>query len=127
MKERSAIEREYSQRLEALAKRHLKQKDKLGNLITVHSELSTPGSGDSGAAKPAELGSMFNAWESLLQQTEEIAKTRLAMSDKLLSEISDRFKSLAIQVEEARRKHVAFGGKLCELRDRAYTDKDRVW
>jgi hypothetical protein len=126
MKERSAIEREYSQRLEALAKRHLKQKDRIGSLITVQGELPASESGDSRKPTAVSYGSMFGAWESLLQQTEEIAKTRLAMSDKLITAVSDQFKGLAIRVDESRRKHVAFSAKLNESRDKAYADKDRV-
>jgi hypothetical protein len=45
-----------------------------------------------------------NAWTSLLQQTEVVAKTRQQLSEDLSSSIVDVLKAVATKKEEARKK-----------------------
>ena len=44
------------------------------------------------------------AWETLLAETEEIAKDRIALADKILAEVADPLKTVAARKEEARKK-----------------------
>ena len=73
-----------------------------------------------------KCGTMVRAWEALLVQTEEMAKCRLSLADKMLSEVTDPLKQLAHRKEDARRRHVAFAQKLTEERQKFSVEKDKA-
>lgn len=91
--------------------------------------------------------STSNAWTSLLQQTEIVAKTRHQLAEDLTTGINDVLKAVASKKEEARKKvqlsvrymipmyfdlyfhnfqHVNFYHKLRSDRDKAYAEKDKA-
>jgi hypothetical protein len=50
------------------------------------------------------LSTTANAWTSLLQQTEVVARTRQQFSEDISSTIADVLKAVAAKKEEARKK-----------------------
>jgi len=55
------------------------------------------------------LSTTANAWTSLLQQTEVVARTRQQLSEDISSSIADVLKAVATKKEEARKKVIHIG------------------
>lgn len=119
MKEMASLKKEYAHRMDQLAKRYLKQKEKLGASL-LGSE-SSPAS----STTTVDYGSVYRVWDSLLTQSEKIANIYSTLSESITTDIADPLKSVALKQDEARKKHLNFAQKLMEERNKAYTDKDK--
>ncbi|KAG2171285.1 hypothetical protein INT43_002907 [Umbelopsis isabellina] len=122
-KDRAQIEKEYSQKLESLCKKYNSKRQKLA----AAKPSTTPSAKQEDEWDWADKSSSTsNAWTSLLQQTELVAKTRHQLAEDLTTGINDVLKSVASKKEEARKKHVNFYHKLRSDRDKAYSEKDKA-
>ncbi|KAL1925433.1 uncharacterized protein VTP21DRAFT_316 [Calcarisporiella thermophila] len=105
VKERAQIEREYSQRLEALAKKYQNKKNR---------------------SPEEDECSAQQAWAIIVNQTEAMAKERGAYANALASRISEKFRVLSAKKTESRNRHMGFAQKLIAERDRVIMDMDKA-
>ncbi|KAI9284157.1 hypothetical protein BC943DRAFT_326454 [Umbelopsis sp. AD052] len=121
-KDRLQLEKDYAQKLESLCRKYNSKKQK----VTTKSSSAQPARQDDEWDWTDKSSTTSNAWTSLLQQTEVVARTRQQLSEDISSGIVDVLKAVAIKKEEARKKHVAFYQKLRMDRDKAYGEKDKA-
>ncbi|KAM3583577.1 Protein BZZ1 [Umbelopsis sp. WA50703] len=122
-KDRAQIEKEYSQKLESLCKKYNSRRQKIAAAKTPTTQTAKQEDEWDWADKSS---STSNAWSSLLQQTETVAKTRHQFAEDLATGINDVLKTVAGKKEEARKKHVNFYQKLRSDLDKAYAGKDKA-
>ncbi|KAL8709579.1 MAG: hypothetical protein Q9220_005671 [cf. Caloplaca sp. 1 TL-2023] len=95
-RERSSIEKEYSQKLYALAKKHFEKKARKSSSLSV---------GDTPTLTPGSL---------------EWAAEHDRYASELTLQIADPLKNLATRYEELRKSHAEYAGKLERERDSSY-------
>ncbi|KAK7540186.1 hypothetical protein IWX49DRAFT_607974 [Phyllosticta citricarpa] len=117
-RERSAIEKEYAGRLNALAKKYFEKKAKKSSLISVgENPTVTPGS--------LECASM-TTWQVQLTTLENRANQHEQFAGELLTNLAEPLKQLATRYEELRKSHVDYAGKLEKERDSQYSDLKKM-
>ncbi|KAK7514325.1 uncharacterized protein IWZ02DRAFT_70713 [Phyllosticta citriasiana] len=117
-RERSAIEKEYAGRLNALAKKYFEKKAKKSSLISVgESPTVTPGS--------LECASM-TTWQVQLTTLENRANQHEQFAGELLTNLAEPLKQLATRYEELRKSHVDYAGRLEKERDSQYSDLKKM-
>lgn len=103
-KERAALEREYSTKLQDLCKRHFSKKAKLSSHLSVGDEPQiTPGS--------LELASVV-LWNEVLTQTEAIARERDSFASELSTKICSNLNKLQVKLSAISRHIVAINDYL---------------
>ena len=116
-RERSAIEKEYSAKLSALAKRyHEKKAKKIGPLSVGDTPSLTPGSLESAS---------LTTWTTQLATLEKRAAEHDRYAVELLHQIAEPIKNVSLRFEEVRKSHVEYATKLEKERDAAYTTLKR--
>ncbi|KAK8188889.1 hypothetical protein HDK77DRAFT_377425 [Phyllosticta capitalensis] len=117
-RERSAIEKEYAARLNALAKKYFEKKAKKSSLISVgENPTVTPGS--------LECASM-TTWQVQLTTLENRANQHEQFAGELVTNLAEPLKQLAARYEELRKHHVDYAGKLEKERDSQYSDLKKM-
>ncbi|CAG8754267.1 9858_t:CDS:2, partial [Racocetra fulgida] len=101
--ERAQIEKEYANKIEALAKKYSTKKEKKAVSMSVGDVANTLSEKDFNDAK-SDPGTFLNAWTAILEGTENIAKERFKFSESLSTIIMDRVKAVAVKKEETRKK-----------------------
>jgi formin-binding protein 1 len=113
-RERSVIEKEYSQKLSALAKKYYDKKTKKSSSLSV---------GDTPTVTPGSLESAsMTTWATQLTTLESRATEHDKFGNQLISSLADPIKNLQTRYEELRKQHADYAGKLEKERDNAYAD-----
>ncbi|KOS23149.1 Protein BZZ1 [Escovopsis weberi] len=113
-RERAAIEKEYSAKLEALAKRHFEKKNKKIAQLSV---------GDSPAMTPGSLESAsLTTWATQLTTLESRAGEHSRYADQLLSQVAEPLKFYGNRFDELRKRHAEYAEKLEATREACFAD-----
>ncbi|KAL8791548.1 MAG: hypothetical protein Q9195_005876 [Heterodermia aff. obscurata] len=116
-RERAVIEKEYSSRLYALAKKYFEKKaKKSSNLSVGDTPTLTPGSLE------RDLSASLTTWTTQLSTVEARAAEHDRYSSDLLLQVAEPLKNIAIRYEELRKSHAEYAGKLDRERDISYGD-----
>ncbi|KAI1501957.1 hypothetical protein F5X99DRAFT_380984 [Biscogniauxia marginata] len=117
-RERSAIEKEHSAKLNALAKRYFEKKNKKSSNLSV---------GDTPAMTPGSLeNASLTIWTTQLTTLELLAGEHDKYANELISQVADPLKVYAAKFEELRKRHNDYAAKLEAERDASYTDLRKV-
>ncbi|KAL5612264.1 uncharacterized protein BROUX77_002420 [Berkeleyomyces rouxiae] len=113
-RERSAIEKEYSQKLSSLAKRYFDKKNKKSASMSV---------GDTPAMAPGSLESAsMTTWTTQLNALEKRAEEHDRYANNLATKIADPMKVVGVRLEDLRKRHIEFADRLERERDGSYAD-----
>ena len=111
-RERSVIEKEYSQKLSALAKKYYDRKTKKSSSLSV---------GDAPTVTPGSLESAsMTTWSTQLNTLESRAAEHDKFGSQLVSSLADPIRNLASKYEELRKQHADYAAKLEKERDNSY-------
>ncbi|KAL2888853.1 Protein BZZ1 [Ceratocystis lukuohia] len=117
-RERSAIEKEYSQKLSSLAKRYFDKKNKKSASISV---------GDTPAMAPGSLESAsMTTWTTQLNALEKRAEEHDRYANNLTLRIADPMKVIGVRLEELRKRHIEFADRLERERDASFSDLKKM-
>ncbi|KJZ73868.1 hypothetical protein HIM_06761 [Hirsutella minnesotensis 3608] len=117
-RERSAIEKEYSAKLSALAKRYFEKKNKKSSQLSV---------GDSPVMTPGSLEcASITTWATQLTTLESRAAEHDRFAGNLVAQVADPLKHIGARFEELRKRHVEYADKLTAERDASYSDLRKV-
>lgn len=113
-RERHAIEKEYSAKLAALAKKyHEKKARKTSSLSVGDSPTVTPGSLESAS---------MTTWTQHLSTLEGRAAEHDRFANALIGHVAEPLKHLAAKYEDLRKSHAEYASKLEKERDASYAD-----
>ncbi|KAK5124692.1 hypothetical protein LTR85_001405 [Meristemomyces frigidus] len=113
-RERSAIEKEYSQKLNVLAKRYFEKKAKKQSQLSV---------GDTPTVTPGSLESAsMTTWTVQLTTLESRAAEHERFSLQLMSSLAQPLQNLQNRYEDLRKSHADYASKLEKERDASYAD-----
>lgn len=113
-RERSAIEKEYSQKLTALARKYYEKKAKRSSSLSV---------GDTPTITPGSLESAsMTTWGVQLATLESRAGEHDKFANQILSNLAEPLKVMGSKLEDLRKHHSDFAGKLERERDGTYAD-----
>ncbi|KAF2838424.1 FCH-domain-containing protein [Patellaria atrata CBS 101060] len=113
-RERSAIEKEYSGKLAALAKKYFEKKARKTSLLSV---------GDTPTVSPGSLESAsMTTWTVQLNTLESRANEHDTFATQLISHVAEPLRILGTRYEELRKYHAEYATKLEKERDSVYTD-----
>ncbi|KAF2122957.1 hypothetical protein BDV96DRAFT_481513 [Lophiotrema nucula] len=113
-RERSAIEKEYSVKLSALAKKYYEKKARKSSSLSV---------GDTPTVTPGSLESAsMTTWGVQLNTLESRASEHDQFANALVGKLADPLKGLAGRYEELRKYHADYAAKLEKERDGQYAD-----
>ncbi|KAI4171759.1 MAG: hypothetical protein LQ343_004010 [Gyalolechia ehrenbergii] len=111
-RERSVIEKEYSQKLYSLAKKHFEKKARKSSSLSV---------GDTPTLTPGSLEcASLTTWTAQLSTLESRAAEHDRYASELILQIADPLKNLATRYEELRKSHAEYAAKLERERDSSY-------
>ncbi|SLM39162.1 actin polymerization protein [Lasallia pustulata] len=111
-RERSAIEKEYSSKLNSLAKKFFEKKAAKSSSLSV---------GDTPSMTPGSLESAsLTIWTTQLSTLESRAAEHDRFSSEILLQLAEPLKSLASRYEEIRKSHVEYAAKLEKERDASF-------
>ncbi|KAH8671328.1 BZZ1 protein [Xylariales sp. PMI_506] len=111
-RERSAIEKEYSAKLNALAKKYFEKKNKRASILSVGETPSmTPGSLESAS---------LTTWTTQLTTLESRADEHEKYANDLINKVAEPLRMYGTKFEELRKRHVDFADKLETERDSSY-------
>ncbi|KAI4639756.1 hypothetical protein J4E93_009110 [Alternaria ventricosa] len=111
-RERSAIEKEYSAKLSALAKKYYEKKAKKQSSLSV---------GDTPTVTPGSLESAsMTTWGVQLSTLESRASEHEQFAGALITQLADPLKILGTRTEELRKLHGDYAAKLEKERDNQY-------
>lgn len=117
-RERSAIEKEYSDKLTTLAKKYYDKKAKRSSNLSV---------GDTPALTPGSLESAsLTTWTTQLSTLEARAGEHNRFAGDLLSRVVNPLEDSQKRLEELRRSHVEYQNKLNKERDSTYGDLKKM-
>jgi Skp family chaperone for outer membrane proteins len=113
-RERSAIEREYSQKLAALAKKYFEKKARKSSSLSV---------GDSPTVTPGSLESAsMTTWTVQLSTLESRAAEHEQFGQQIITSVAEPLKNLSTRYEDLRKQHTEHAAKLEKERDGNYAD-----
>ncbi|KAM0719555.1 hypothetical protein Q7P37_003685 [Cladosporium fusiforme] len=117
-RERSAIEREYSQKLAALAKKYFEKKARKSSSLSV---------GDSPTVTPGSLESAsMTTWTVQLSTLESRAAEHDQFGQQIISHVAEPLRNLATRYEDLRKQHVDHATKLEKEREGTYAELKKV-
>jgi uncharacterized membrane protein YqiK len=117
-RERSQIEKEYSQKLSALAKKYFEKKAKRSSSISV---------GDTPSVTPGSLESAsMTTWAVQLTTLESRAAEHDKFANSLISSLAEPIKNLSTRYEDLRKQHAEYAAKLEKERDGSYADLKKM-
>ncbi|KAJ3392089.1 hypothetical protein HDU84_004798 [Entophlyctis sp. JEL0112] len=113
-KERADLERDFSRKLDALARKYSTKCAKRF-LASKTDEISgTPHS------------TVEDAWDCIVKSIELRSRAHWICADSLSSDIGEYLKSVSAKHDESRKKHMAFAQRLVAERDVVYADKEKA-
>ncbi|KAF4451572.1 hypothetical protein F53441_5428 [Fusarium austroafricanum] len=111
-RERAAIEKEYSAKLTALAKKYFEKKNKKTAQLSV---------GDTPAMTPGSLESAsLTTWTTQLTTLESRANEHDRYANNLISQVAEPLKFFGGRFEELRKRHADYATRLEQERDASY-------
>ncbi|POS83656.1 hypothetical protein EPUL_005158, partial [Erysiphe pulchra] len=117
-RERSTIEKDYSAKLNALARKYHEKKAKKSSSLSV---------GDTPAMTPGSLeNASLMTWTKQLNTVESQAAEHERYSTELVTELADPLKILGTRYEDLRKRHADHAAKLEAERDAAFNDLRKV-
>ncbi|KAI0811984.1 hypothetical protein GGR55DRAFT_605724 [Xylaria sp. FL0064] len=117
-RERSALEKEHSARLNALAKKYFEKKTKKSTSLSV---------GDTPTMTPGSLeNASLTIWNTHLTTLEARADEHERYGNELIHKVADPLKHYATKFEELRKRHADYAAKLEAERDSTYADLRKV-
>ncbi|KAJ1326522.1 formin-binding protein 1 [Microdochium nivale] len=117
-RERSAIEKDYSAKLNALAKKYFEKKIKKSSSLSV---------GDTPAMTPGSLeNASLTIWTTHLTTLEARADEHERYANDLVAKVAEPLKNLGARFEDLRKRHAEYAVKLEAERDSSYTDLRKV-
>ncbi|KAI1000758.1 hypothetical protein K3495_g7438 [Podosphaera aphanis] len=117
-RDRSAIEKEYSAKLNSLAKKYHEKKAKKSCSLSV---------GDTPAMTPGSLeNASLTTWTTQLTTVESRAAQHDRYSSELITQLADPLKVLGTRFEDLRKRHAEYAGKLEIERDSVFGDLRKV-
>ncbi|KAI0141697.1 hypothetical protein GGR57DRAFT_486926 [Xylariaceae sp. FL1272] len=117
-RERSALEKEHSQKLNALAKKYYEKKSKKATTLSV---------GDTPTMTPGSLeNASLTIWTTHLTTLEARADDHDRYANDLIHKVADPLRHYGAKFEELRRRHADFAAKLEAERDSSYADLRKV-
>ncbi|KAK5944384.1 Protein BZZ1 [Knufia obscura] len=117
-RERSTIEKEYSEKLTALAKRYYDKKAKRSSNLSV---------GDSPALTPGSLESAsLTTWTTQLTTVEARAAEHNKLAQDLVNQVATPLSYNQKKLEELRNSHAEYQNKLLKERDSSYGDLKKM-
>ncbi|KAB5535073.1 hypothetical protein GE09DRAFT_972532 [Coniochaeta sp. 2T2.1] len=117
-RERSAIEKEYSAKLSALAKKYFEKKARKSASLSV---------GDSPTMTPGSLESAsLTTWTTQLTTLESRADEHDRYGNDLINKVAEPLKHVGLRFEELRKRHADYAEKLEKERDTSYSDLRKV-
>jgi hypothetical protein len=116
--ERAAIEKEYSQKLTALAKKYYDKKSKKSSNLSV---------GDNPALTPGSLeAASLTTWTTHLTTLEARANEHAKLAQDLTSQVVTPLEYNARKLEELRKSHADYNARLVRERDSSYGDLKKL-
>ncbi|KAL2264804.1 hypothetical protein VTJ83DRAFT_7314 [Remersonia thermophila] len=113
-RERSAIEKEYSAKLNALAKKYFEKKNRKSASLSV---------GDTPTMTPGSLESAsLTTWATHLTTLEARADEHERYGNDLITKVADPLKHMSTRFEELRKRHAEYAEKLEKERDASYAE-----
>lgn len=113
-RERSAIEREYSQKLATLAKKYFEKKARKSSSLSVgENPTVTPGSLESAS---------MTTWTVQLTTLESRAAEHEQFGNQIITSVAEPLKNLTTRYEDLRKQHAEYAVKLEKERDSTYAD-----
>ncbi|KAL1842643.1 hypothetical protein VTJ49DRAFT_4554 [Mycothermus thermophilus] len=113
-RERSAIEKEYSAKLNALAKKYFEKKNRKSASLSV---------GDTPTMTPGSLESAsLTTWTTHLTTLEARADEHERYGNDLITKVADPLKHISARFEELRKRHAEYAEKLEKERDASYAE-----
>ncbi|KAK2596700.1 Protein BZZ1 [Conoideocrella luteorostrata] len=117
-RERSAIEKEYSAKLSALAKKYFEKKNRKTSQLSV---------GDTPSMTPGSLESAsLTTWSTQLNTLESRAAEHDKYGNLLISQVAEPLKYYGARFEDLRKRHIDYADKLAAERDSSYGDLRKV-
>ncbi|KAG6090436.1 hypothetical protein E4U15_005028 [Claviceps sp. LM218 group G6] len=117
-RERSLIEKEYSAKLSALAKKYFEKKNKKSSQLSV---------GDTPSMTPGSLESAsLTTWSTQLTTLESRAAEHEKYGNLLVTQVAEPLKYYGARFEELRKRYVEYADKLAAERDSSYGDLRKV-
>ncbi|CAK7230783.1 Protein BZZ1 [Sporothrix bragantina] len=117
-RERSAIEKEYSAKLKALAKKYFEKKTRKSSVLSVgETPTMTPGSLESAS---------LTTWTTQLTTLEARADEHDTYGNDLINKVAAPLQTLGLRFEELRKRHSDFAEKVERERDTSYADLRKV-
>ncbi|KAF4979498.1 hypothetical protein FZEAL_4318 [Fusarium zealandicum] len=117
-RERSAIEKEYSVKLAALAKKYFEKKNrKMAQLSVGETPAMTPGSLESAS---------LTTWTTQLTTLESRASEHDRYANNLVSQVAEPLKYFGTRCEELRKRHSEYAGKLEQEREASYASLSKT-
>ena len=116
--ERAAIEKDYSTKLTALARKYYDKKNKkLSNLTVGDNPTMTPGSLESAS---------LTTWTTQLSTLENRANEHSRLGGDLISQVANPLGHTQQRLEDLRKSHADYQGKLVKERDSSYADLKKL-
>ena len=116
--ERAAIEKEYSAKLSALAKKYYDKKAKRSSSLSV---------GDTPSMTPGSLESAsVTTWGTQLSTLESCAAEHARLSQDFVSQVASPLEYVQKRMEEIRKSHAEYQGKLLKEREASYGDLKKL-
>ncbi|CAJ0626666.1 10806_t:CDS:10 [Entrophospora sp. SA101] len=126
LKERAQIEKEYAHKIEGLVKKHSSKRDKKVIVMSIGESASSIATDfDINKDSRYYFCTTLKAWMTLLEETDNIAKEKLKLSETITSSIMEQVKLVSTKKEEIRKKHSNFAQKLASDRDKIYSEKQK--
>ncbi|KAI2639988.1 hypothetical protein GGS21DRAFT_390376 [Xylaria nigripes] len=117
-RERSALEKEHSAKLNALAKKYFEKKTKKSTSLSV---------GDTPVLTPGSLeNASMTIWNTHLATLEARAGEHERYGNELIHKVADPLKYYAAKFEELRKRHADYAVKLEAERDSSYAELRKV-
>ncbi|EHK25698.1 uncharacterized protein TRIVIDRAFT_72791 [Trichoderma virens Gv29-8] len=117
-RDRAAIEKEYSAKLDALAKKYFEKKNrKISQLSVGDNPTMTPGSLESAS---------LTTWSTQLTTLESRASEHDRYANNLLSQVAEPLKFYNNRFDELRKRHADYADKLEASRDACYADLRKI-
>ncbi|KAJ9141715.1 FCH-domain-containing protein [Pleurostoma richardsiae] len=117
-RERSAIEKEYAAKLNALAAKYFEKKTKKSSSLSV---------GDTPTMTPGSLESAsLTTWTTQLTTLEARAKEHDRYGNDLVNKVAEPLKTFGGKFEELRKRHVEYAEKLEKERDGSYVELRKI-
>ncbi|KAI9742299.1 MAG: hypothetical protein M1818_004199 [Claussenomyces sp. TS43310] len=113
-RERSAIEKEYSAKLTALAKKYHEKKAKKSSVLSV---------GETPAMTPGSLESAsLTTWTTQLTTLESTASEHDRLGNDFVNHLAGPLSNLSTRFEDIRKRHAEYAERLEKERDSSYSD-----